>query len=285
MAAVEQPKLLVDGLAFPETPRWHDGRLYFSDMDDNKVKTVDMDGRTEVVAEVPNRPSGLGWLPDGTLLVVSMHERKVLRVDPGGSLGVHADLGDVATFHCNDMVVDGQGRAYVGNFGWDPRGDGPERFTPLILVQPDGTVTQVGEPLNFPNGIVITEDGSTLVVAESRGMRLSAFDIAADGSLSNRRLFADLGESFPDGICIDAEGAVWAALIFDSVFVRVEDGGRITDRVPCDPLRAYACMVGGPDGKTLFMCSASTSEPGDAATLRQGRITTVSVNVQAGGWP
>jgi sugar lactone lactonase YvrE len=279
------PALLVDGLAFPETPRWHDGRLYFSDMDDNQVKTVDLDGRTEVVAEVPTRPSGLGWLPDGTLLVVSMHERKVLKVGAGGSLSVHADLSGVAGFHCNDMVVDGQGRAYVGNFGWDPRGEGPEVDTQLILVQPDGTVSQVGDPLTFPNGIVITADGGTLVVAESRGKRLTAFDVHSDGSLSHRRLFADLGESFPDGICIDSEGAVWAALIFDSVFARVEDGGRVTDRVSCDPLRAYACMLGGLDGRTLFMCSASTSEPGDAAKLRQGRISTVTVDVAGGGWP
>src|SRR5438045_7527116 len=124
--------VLVDGLAFPETPRWRDDRLYFSDMDDNRVMTVDMDGHTDVVAEVPTRPSGLGWLPDGTLLVVSMHERKVLKADSGGRLGVHADLSDLAGFHCNDMVVDGHGRAYVGNFGWDPRGDGPERNAPLI---------------------------------------------------------------------------------------------------------------------------------------------------------
>ena len=278
------PELLVDGLAFPESPRWHGDRLYISDMDDNRVLAIDMEGRTEVVAEVPTRPSGMGWLPDGTLLVVSMHERKVLKVEDG-RLGVHADLGQLAGFHCNDMVVDAQGRAYVGNFGWDPRGEGPERHTPLILVQPYGTARLVGEPLHFPNGVVITADGTTLVVAESRGKRLSAFDIDTDGSLSNRRLFADLGESFPDGICIDAEGAVWASLIFDSVFARVEDGGRVTDRVSCDPLRAYACMLGGPDGRTLFMCSASTSEPGDAAKLRQGRVSTVTVDVPGAGWP
>jgi sugar lactone lactonase YvrE len=278
----------LDGLAFPETPRWRGGRLWFSDMDDNQVMVADFDGpgsgKAEIVVAVPTRPSGLGWLPDGTLLVVSMHDRVVHRVD-NGRLGLHADLSQLAGFHCNDMCVDAHGRAYVGNFAWDPRGAGPEKWTPLILVQPDGSASLTGEDCHFPNGIVITADGTELVVAESRGRRLSKFDIAADGTLSNKRLFADLGGSFPDGICIDAEGAVWATCIFEDEVVRVEEGGRITHRVSTAPYHAYACMLGGADRRTLFVCSASTSEPGDAAKLREGRIRTVTVDVPGAGWP
>jgi sugar lactone lactonase YvrE len=274
----------LDGLAFPETPRWHDGRLFFSDMDDNHVMVADLGGKAEVVVDVPTRPSGLGWLTDGTLLVVSMHDRMVMRVD-GGKLNVHADLTGLAGFHCNDMCVDAQGRAYVGNFGWDPRSGGEDRYTPLILVQPDGSAAYTGEELNFPNGIVLSGDGRTLVVAESRGKRLSAFDVADDGTLSNRRLFADLGVTFPDGICIDAEGAVWVAAIFEDEVIRVEEGGRITHRVSTAPYHAYACMLGGPDLRTLFACSATTSEPGDAAKAREGRIRVVEVDVPGAGWP
>lgn len=277
-------EVLIDGLAFPETPRWHNGRLYFSDMDANQVMAVDLEGNAEIIAEVPSRPSGLGWLPDGTLLVVSMHDEAVLRVDKG-VLSVHADLRDLAGYHTNDMVVLPNGRAYVGNFGWNVRGGGPEVFTPLILVEPDGTARLTGEPLHFPNGIVVSGDGRTLVAAESRGHRLAQFDIESDGSLINRRTFADLGESFPDGICLDAAGAVWAALIFDQHVARVEPGGRITDRVSTGDLRAYACMLGGPDGHTLFVCSAATSEPGDAAKQRLGRITMTRVDVPAAGFP
>jgi sugar lactone lactonase YvrE len=278
------PTLLVDGLAFPETPRWHDGRLYFSDMDDNQVKWVDEAGHTGVVVDVASRPSGLGWLPDGRLLVVSMHDLAVLRLDDHG-LTTHADLRDLASFHTNDMAVTPSGRAYVGNFGWNPRGDGPERETPLIIVEPNGTARHSGEALNFPNGIVLNAELDTLVVAESRGKRLTKFRVGDDGSLHDRALFADLGTSFPDGICIDAEGAVWAALIFDNAVARFDTKGRETHRISTGDLHAYACMLGGADRRTLYICSASTSEPGDAARLRHGRISGVRVDVPGAGCP
>ncbi|MCB0994558.1 MAG: SMP-30/gluconolactonase/LRE family protein [Acidimicrobiales bacterium] len=270
------------GLAFPEAPRWHDGRLYFSDMDDNRVASAGLDGHVETVTEVASRPSGLGWLPDGSLLVVSMHDRCVLRLSDDG-LTVHSDLSALAAFHCNDMWVDALGRAYVGSFGWDPRGDGPERPTPLILVMPGGSATFTGDELAFPNGIGLTADGHTLVVAESRGARLSAFSVADDGQLRDRRVLADLGESFPDGICVDAEGGVWAATIFENEVIRVGPDGTVTDRVSTSPLHAYACALGGPDGRSLFVCSASTSEPGDAARLRHGRIGVAHVEVPGAG--
>jgi sugar lactone lactonase YvrE len=278
------PTVLVDGLAFPETPRWRDGRLYFSDMDDNQVKWVDEQGSTGVVVDVPSRPSGLGWLPDGRLLVVSMHDLAVLRVDPDG-LAVHADLRGLATFHANDMAVTPGGRAYVGNFGWNPRGTGPEQTTPLIVVEPDGSARHTGDALTFPNGIVVNDALDTLIVAESRGQRLTQFRIADDGSLHDRALFADLGSSFPDGICIDAEGAVWAALIFDNAVARFDRTGRETHRITTGDLHAYACMLGGGDRRTLYICSASTSEPGDAARLRHGRISGVPVDVPGAGCP
>ncbi len=275
---------LVDGLAFPETPRWRDGRLYFSDMDDHRVMWADLDGNTAVVVDVPSRPSGLGWLPDGRLLVVSMHDRAVLRWD-GHRLEDHADLRALAPFHTNDMVVAPNGRAYVGNFGWNPRGGGPERTTPLIVVEADGTARHSGDALQFPNGIVLNDALDTIVVAESRGHRLTRLRVADDGLLHERRPFADLGESFPDGICLDAEGAVWAALIFDNAVARFDRTGRETHRISTGDFHAYACMLGGPGRTTLFICSAPTSEPGDAARLRQGRISTAPVDVPGAGWP
>ena len=286
MSAVQlSTDVVLDGLAFPETPRWRAGRLYFSDMDDHRVMWVDpATGRAEVVAEVASRPSGLGWLPDGTLLVVSMHDLAVLRVERGG-LAVHSDLSRLARYHANDMCVLPSGRAYVGSFGFNPRAGVPDELIALICVEPDGSARFTGEPLHFPNGIAVSADGRTLVVAESRGHRLTAFTIAADGSLTDRRLYADLGGAFPDGICIDAEGAVWAALIFENAVARFEPGGRMTHRVPTGELRAYACMLGGADGHTLFVCAAATSEPGDAARLRTGTISAARVSVPAAGWP
>ena len=180
-------KVLLDKIAFPEGPRWHDGKLYFSDMHAHKVMTVDMNGKTETICEVPNRPSGLGWLPDGTLLIVSMTDRKLMRLERG-ALKLHADLGKLAAFDCNDMVVDTKGRAYVGNFGYDLHNNAAQKDADLIMVTPEGKASVVASGLQFPNGTVITRDGKTLIVGESMGRRLSAFDIATDGTLSNRRL-------------------------------------------------------------------------------------------------
>lgn len=274
----------IDGLAFPEVPRWHNGRLYFSDMDDHQVMVADGHGNTEVVVRVESRPGGIGWTPNGELLVVSMHDLCVLRFD-GSELREHADLRALARYHANDMCVLPDGRAYVGSFGFNPRAGVPDELIPLLLVEADGSARFTGEPLHFPNGIVVSADGRTLVVAESRGHRLTAFSVQPGGELTDRRLFADLDGAFPDGICIDAEGGVWAALIFDNAVARFEAGGRMTHRVSTGELKAYACMLGGDDGHTLYACAASTSEPGDAARLRRGRILATQVAVPGAGWP
>jgi sugar lactone lactonase YvrE len=275
--------VLLDGLVFPEGPRWHDDKLWFSDMHAHRVMTVDLDGRTDTVLEVPGQPSGLGWLPDGRLLVVSMTDRRLLRLDPGG-VSTAADLSHLATFHCNDMVVDGQGRAYVGNFGFDFLEEQPFVAARLALVTPDGKVRVVADDLAFPNGTVITPDGSTLIIGESFGARLTAFDIEPDGGLVRRRLWAALDGVVPDGICLDAEGAIWVASPLSSEVVRVLEGGTIAERIAV-ATNAYACMLGGPDRRTLFVLTAATHDPERARAERRGRIETVPVEVPGAGWP
>jgi sugar lactone lactonase YvrE len=293
------PRLLLDGLHFGEGPRWHDGRLYLSDFYDHAVKAVTMDGEVTTIVEVPTQPSGLGWLPDGRMLVVSMVDRKVLRLEPDG-LVEHADLSDIATFHCNDMVVDARGRAYVGNFGFDLDGfvaehglraalgePGPPRAT-LARVDPDGSVHEAASGLRFPNGVVITPDGSTMIVAETMGRRLSAFDVAADGSLSNQRVWAAFDRRLPDGICLDAEGRVWVAnpAAAECVLVAGQDGGpgEVVEVVETDE-RCFACMLGGPDGRDLFMVTARTEEPELAAAERTGQVLVATVDVPHAGLP
>ncbi len=275
--------LLLDGLCFPEGPRWHDGELWFSDMHAKAVLRVGLDGRATRVVDVAACPSGLGWLPDGRLLVVSMHDRHLLRLDPGGLRQV-ADLAAIADFHCNDMVVDARGRAYVGNFGFDLHASEKPRTTALALVLPDGEVRVAARELAFPNGCVITPDGRTLVVAESMAARLSAFDIASDGSLSNRRVFAALEGKVPDGICLDAEGAIWVASPMSAECLRVHEGGRVSRTVKVET-QAYACMLGGPDRKTLFICTAADSDPARCVEQRSGRIETLRVDVPGAGLP
>jgi sugar lactone lactonase YvrE len=276
---------VLDGLVFPEGPRWHDDRLWFSDMHDHRVVRFDpATGSAETVVEVEQQPSGLGWLPDGRLLVVAMRDRRLLRLDADG-LHEHADLSGIATFHCNDMVVDGQGRAYVGNFGFNfEEGEAPTTAA-MALVRPDGTVELAADELAFPNGTVITPDGVTLIVAESTAARLTAFTIATDGSLYDRRVFAQLDGVFPDGICLDAEGAVWVASPFGHVVVRVREGGEVTDRIDVGELNAYACMLGGPSRTTLFICIGPTHDSEEGRKLRGARIDAVDVNVPGAGWP
>lgn len=278
-----QTKVLLDGLVFPEGPRWRDGKLWFSDMHAMRVMTVDPSGRSEVVVEVPECPSGLGWLPDGRLLVVSMNDRKLLRLDPDGLHEV-ADLGHIATFHCNDMVVDGRGRAYVGNFGFDFAAG--EEMTPaaIALVMPDGEVRVAAEELAFPNGTVITPDGKTLIVGETFASRLTAFDIQDDGMLTNRRLWAQLEGAVPDGICLDAEGAVWVASPLSAEVLRVREGGEVMRRIPVST-QAIACMLGGAERRTLFVLTAGTVDPEQAKRDKLGRIETVEVDVPGTGWP
>lgn len=276
--------ILLDGLCFPEGPRWHDGRLWFSDMHDHRVMTLDASGRAETIVEVPQQPSGLGWLPDGRLLVVSMLDRRLLRLD-GDRLSEVADLSGLATLHCNDMVVDRAGRAYIGNFGFDLYAPQYEfRHAEIVLVEPDGAARVVAAELSFPNGTVITPDGRTLIVGESFAARLTAFDIEPDGSLTNRRLWAKLEGATPDGICLDAAGAVWVASPVSAECVRVAEGGSVLDRVPVRT-QAFACMLGGPARRTLYICTANDSHPERCRAERSGRIESVEVDVPGAGWP
>jgi sugar lactone lactonase YvrE len=277
-----RPETLIDGLRFPEGPRWHDGRLWFSDMHSQQVLAVDLDGKVETIVEVPQDPSGLGWLPDGRLLVVSMRDRKLMRLDPQGLVEV-ADLSEHASFHCNDMVVDSLGRAYVGNFGWDLHRGAPPVEANLVLVEPDGRIRVAAEKLRFPNGTVITPDGRTLIVGETFGPCLTAFDIAEDGSLSGRREWAPMERAVPDGICLDAEGGIWVASPVSGAVLRLVEGGEVTDRVEVEH-QAFACMLGGPERRTLFLCTAAESDPEKTHT-RLGRIERVEVPIPGAGLP
>jgi sugar lactone lactonase YvrE len=278
------PQILLDGLTFPEGPRWRDGRLWFSDFYSHRVMTLEPSGRATTVAEVPQQPSGLGWTPDGRLLVVSMRDKRLLRLEEG-RLVEAADLSALAGGPCNDMVVDARGRAYVGNFGSDRHHGEPLRSTCLIRVDPDGTATRAADELWFPNGTVITPDGRTLVVAETYGHRLTAFDVAADGSLGNRRIHAALEEDcFPDGMCLDAEGAIWVADARGHRLLRVFEGGRIERTVSTGEQGAFACMLGGEDRRSLYICTCVASGPA-VAEKRAGRIEMIRVDVPGAGWP
>ena len=277
--------ILLDNLCFGEGPRWHDGRLYFSDMHAHDVIAVSLDGRRETIAHVPGQPSGLGWTPDGRLLIVSMLDRTLLRQD-GGSLTRVADLAHLASSHCNDMVVDRRGNAYIGNFGFDLFDkSAPRRAAELILVRPDGHASVVARDMLFPNGAVITPDGATLIVGESTAARLTAFDIGEDGGLSNRRVWAALAKgTVPDGICLDAAGAIWVASPSTLNCLRVEQGGRVTDTIDCER-SAYACMLGGDDRRTLFIVTAQSSDPEACRAQRSGRIEYTRVAAPGAGWP
>lgn len=276
--------ILLDNLTFPEGPRWHDGRLWFSDFYSHRVIAVDMAGKAETICTVENQPSGLGWLPDGRLLVVSMLDRKVLRLDADG-LKLHADLSNIAHSKCNDMTVDGQGRAYVGNFGFDYRENEAPRNTNVARVDPDGAISVAADDFFFPNGIAITPDGKTMVVAESWSRKLTAFDKAPDGTLSNRRSWAEGGDDWvPDGICVDEEGAVWIADPVKKQALRIKDGGEIAERVSTGDRGAYAVALGGPDRRTLMICT-NIYRNKDHAGNPTGRIETTRVTVPGAGWP
>jgi sugar lactone lactonase YvrE len=287
-----QGSVLREGLYFGECPRWHDGRLWYSDFYGHAVHALTPGGADERVAEVAGQPAGLGWLPDGSLLIVSMLDRRVLRLSPDGSLREHAALGEWATFHCNDMVVDAAGRAYVGNFGFDifalRSGAAVQpRSTVLIRVDPGGQVSVAADDLEFPNGTVITPDGGTLIVAETMGRRLTAFDVLADGALANRRVWADLksDEIAPDGICLDASGAVWAANAAGPTVVRVAEGGELLDTARFSQT-CFACMLGGPDGRELFAVTAPPEIlPAEVSAAPRGRIESARVGVGHAGLP
>jgi len=276
-------RTLLDGLCFPEGPRWHEGRLFFSDMHAHEVVAVDAQGKRETICEVPNRPSGLGWLPDGRMIVVSMTDRKLMRLE-NGALKLHADMSQLVPYQCNDMVVDSQGRAYVGNFGFDLHKGEKPRETTMVMAMPDGKVRVVAENLKFPNGTVITPDGKTLIVGESFGSTLAAFDIQADGSLTNRRVWADIRPSIPDGICLDAEGAIWVASATQSEVVRVKEGGEITERFKVET-DAFACMLGGANRRTLYVLTAANPDPDKCRVEKSGRIEVTEVEVPGAGLP
>ena len=278
-----ETKTLVDGLCFGEGPRWREDKLWFSDMHAHTVCTVDMAGNLEVIVEVPTKPSGLGWLPDGRLLIVSLLDKKLL-VYSDGKLSEYADLHDLATYHCNDMVVDQRGRAYVGNFGFDlENGDQPVPAE-LVMVTPDGAAKIVAEDLMFPNGTVITPDNKTLIVGETFGARLTAFDLKEDGTLANRRVWAELEDAAPDGICLDEAGGIWVASPVSGEALRVLEGGEVTDRIKIEG-QAFACMLGGPDRRRLFILTASSFTPQECQQNRDGKIETVDVQFAGAGLP
>jgi sugar lactone lactonase YvrE len=286
-------RTVAEGFHFLEAPRWHEDRLWFSDFYGLEVTSMRADGSDRrVEATVPGQPSGLGWLPDGRLLVISMVDRLVLRREADGSLVVHADLAEHAGGHVNDMVVDDQGRAYVGNFGFDLMGGAPLAPAALHRVDPDGQVTQVAEDLWFPNGSAITSKG-VLLVNETFGNRVTAFDLTGDGSLVNRRVWAEFGplptdreieqvlptlRVAPDGAALDAEDALWIADATGDRLLRVTEGGTVTDEVkPGSPV--YACALGGADGKTLFACAAPDFAEHARKAAREASMLAIPVAV------
>ena len=278
---------LMSGLVVGESPRWHEDRLWFSNWGAQEIIAVDVEGNSEVMVRVPTTiPFCFDWLPDGRMLVVSGPEALLLRVEPDGTFVTHADLGSF-TGGFNEIVVDGRGNAYVngGDFDFET-GEGAESGV-VVLVRPDGSVRQVAEGIVFGNGMAVTPDNSTLIVAESWARRLSAFDIAADGGLSNRRVWADLGDDPPDGICTDAEGNVWYGTVPNKRCVRVREGGEVLQRVDTD-LACFACMLGGEDGKTLFIVGAEWPGPENMDVLFQsstGQVLTAEAPAPGVGWP
>jgi sugar lactone lactonase YvrE len=288
---------VLGGYKYMEAPRWHDSRVWFSDFYTHEVVSANEDGTdARVEALVANQPSGLGWLPDGRLLVVSMRDRKLLRREPDGALVTHADLSGHVDYLLNDLVVDSHGRAYVGNFGFDLMGGAPVQSTMIHRVDPDGTVRLVAEDLRFPNGSVITDAG-VLLVGETMGNRFTAFDILADGGLANRRIWAEFGECpddtdagkvlaaltvASDGCCLDAEGALWVADAVHGRVVRVKEGGHIVDEIQLQT-GVFACALGGADGRTLFLCTAPDFVEEKRTSAREANLLSVPVEVPGAG--
>ena len=245
---------LMTGIAFGESPRWHEDRLWFADWVAQEIVAVDLKGRSEVIfkAPFPSIPMCIDFLPDGRLLVISTNESLVLRREPDGSMATHADLSGLSARGWNEIVVDGRGNAYINGGGFSPPGADGSPSGIIALVTSDGSARQVAAGINFPNGMTVTPDNSTLIIAESHGKKLTAFDISTDGSLSNRRVWADLGGGFPDGICLDEEGAIWYADVPNKCCVRVREGGEVLQTITLDR-GCFSCALGGPENKTLFM--------------------------------
>ncbi len=274
------------GIVFGEQPRWHDGRLFFSDWGPPEVVAVDLDGNREVIAQPPSFPCCVDWLPDGRMLIASGRDGVLLSREPDGSLATHADLSTVSDPPPgNELVVDGRDNIYLNGGGFDLMA-GAE-FAPglIALVTPAGSVSQVAEGIAFPNGMHITPDNSTLIVAESYANRLTAFDVADDGGLANRRLWADLGDGVPDGICIDAEGAVWYGDVPHKRCVRVREGGEVLQTFELDR-GCFACALGGEDRRTLFMMAQEWNGPAKMfAEPRTGQVLAVEAPAPGAGYP
>jgi sugar lactone lactonase YvrE len=282
---VPEAQLLLSGITLGESPRWHDGRLWFCDWVAGEVVVADLDGQREVVLRISSFPFSIDWLPDGRLLVISAGDRLLQRREPDGSLATHADLRSLCDRPWNEIVVDGRGNAYVNSIGFDMMAG--EEASPGIIavVTPDGTARQVADGVEFPNGMAVTPDNKTLIVAESYGKRLTAFDVDAAGGLSSRRVWADLGEGAPDGICIDAEGAVWYADVPNKRCVRVREGGEVLQTVDVDR-GCFACMLGGAGGRTLFIVAADWRGPASVAEGGPtGQVLSVEAPAPHAGWP
>ena len=308
---MKELKKLTGGLYFGEGPRWHKNKLWFSDFYSHKVMTLDENNSLETVCEVPSQPSGLGWLPNGDLLIVSMLDRKILRFSEG-SISVHADLSEYVAHKCNDMVVGRDGTAYVGNFGMGDAGESLNS-THLMIVKSDGTVLKGPDNLLFPNGTVITEDGKNLIIAETLGAKLTSFDIEDNGELTNRKLWARTSPLFslliikflssmgfdlskvdfskysknlhvPDGICLDEKNGIWIASPTTKAVVRIEKGGNITDTINT-PKGAFACMLGGKERKTLYVIISNSSDPEEAQASPEGEIHSIEVEIPGVGKP
>jgi sugar lactone lactonase YvrE len=276
---MSEQSILVTGLALGESPRWHDDRLWFCDWGAHEVIAADLTGRTEIIAHVPSFPFSIDWSPDGRLLVVSGSDCRLLQRDPDGTLVQHADLTSMSDRPWNEIVVDGRGNAYVNSIGFDLLAGEEAASGILALVTPDGSTRQVADGLAFPNGMVVTPDGSTLILAESYGGRLTAFDIGVDGDLSNRRVWADVDGGAPDGICLDADGAVWYADVPNKCCVRVREGGEVLHRVDVDR-GCFACALGGTGGRTLFIMAAEWHGPARTGDeTRSGQVVTVEAPV------
>ena len=278
---MSEVRVLLSGRGLVESPRWHGDRLFFSDWSAGEVIAVDLAGRSEVIARVKSLPLCTAWLPDGRLVIVSSQAGQLLRREPDGSVVIHADLGATGW---NDIVVDGRGNAYVNRAGFDMMAG--EAFKPgfVALVTADGSVRDVADDFALPNGMAVTSDNSTLIVADSYRHHLVAFDIGADGALSGRRIWADLGEAAPDGICADAESAVWYADVPGKRCVRVAEGGEVLRTVTLDR-GGFACALGGPDGTTLFIVAAEWRGMSEMVTPGSGQVLTTEAEVSGAGWP
>ena len=283
MKKIPELQTLMTGIALGKSPRWHEDRLWFSDWGTQELIAVDLAGKSEVIVRVPSLPFCIDWLPDGRLLVVSGGERLLLRRELDGSLVTHADLTSLSDHAWNEIVVGGRGNIYINNIGFDfPGGE----FAPgiIAMVTPDGSIRQVADGVAFPNGMAVTPDNATLIVAESYGKRLTAFDIAADGSLTNRRVWADLDIGAPDGICLDAENAVWYADVPNKRCVRVREGGEVLQTIDLDR-GCFACMLGGVDKQTLFLMANAWPANMAGDGVRTGQVLTIEAPAPGAGWP